>query len=37
LIDLLGRFGHLGHHRQLAEVLVAQQLRFFFAQREDLL
>jgi hypothetical protein len=36
LDDLLGRFGHLRHDRQLTEILVAQQLGFFFAQREDL-
>jgi hypothetical protein len=30
-----GRLGHLGHHRHLAEVDVAQQPGFFLAQRQD--
>ena len=37
ICDLLGRIGHLGHDRDLAEVLVAQQLRLFQAQGEDFL
>jgi hypothetical protein len=29
LDHLVGRLGHLGHHRHLGEVAVAEQLRFF--------
>ena len=33
---LFGRVGHLGHHRDFAEILVAQQARFFESQGQDL-
>ena len=34
--DFFRRLGHLGHHRHLAKVLVAQQARLFLAQRQNL-
>ncbi|MDT4843947.1 hypothetical protein FQZ97_778860 [compost metagenome] len=36
LDHLFGRFGHLGHQRHVAKVPVAQQLRFFMAQGQQL-